>query len=99
MNLRVSIPHLHDFTSSLNGCTIFSSLDLKSAFFQIRVNPDDRPKTCIATPFGNFMYNFMPFGLRNASATFQRLIDHVLRGLPFVYAYICLLYTSPSPRD
>nr|VZI39161.1 unnamed protein product [Spirometra erinaceieuropaei] len=47
-----------------------------------------RPKTAVTTPFGLFEFIRMPFGLRNAAQTFQRSIDHVLRGLPFVYAYI-----------
>nr|VZI03119.1 unnamed protein product [Spirometra erinaceieuropaei] len=49
---------------------------------------EDIPKTVVTTPFGLFDFIRIPFGLRNVAQTFQRSIDHVLRGLPFVYAYI-----------
>jgi cleavage and polyadenylation specificity factor subunit 1 len=49
---------------------------------------DDIPKTAICTPFGLFEYIFMPFGLKNAAQTFQRLMDKLFRHLPFVFVYL-----------
>ena len=58
-------------------------------FYQVLIAPEDREKTTVVTPFGKFMFNVMPFGLRNTPATFQRLMDDVLRdSTNFVLAYI-----------
>ncbi|BHF80779.1 hypothetical protein SprV_0702390700 [Sparganum proliferum] len=85
---RYPVPHLRDFAGAIFGKSVFSKIDLARAFHQIPVAPEDVPKTAVTTPFGLFEFIRMPFGLRNAAQTFQRFIDRVLRGLPFVYAYI-----------
>ncbi len=52
------------------------------------MHPDDIPKTAIITPFGLFELLRLPFVLRNAGSTFQRMMDQVLDGLPFIFVYL-----------
>lgn len=85
---RYPLPHLHDFASGLRGAKIFTKIDLAKAYYQVPVAAADVPKTAVTTPFGLFEFLKMPFGLCNAAQTFQRLMDEVLRGLPFVFDYI-----------
>ena len=97
---RYPIPYLQDFTAQLHGCRFFSKLDLKRAYNQIPVAPEDVHKTAITTPFGLFEAVKLPFGLCNAGQTFQRFIDEVLRGLPACFAYIDdILVSSATIED
>jgi len=85
---RYTCPNLGDFSARLEGCTVFSVLDLRKGYHQVPVREEDVHKTAVITPFGLFEYLRMPFGLRNAAQTFQRLMDEVLAGLPFVFCYL-----------
>ena len=85
---RYTIPRIQDVTSILHGTTIYSKLDLVKAYFQVPMAANDIKKTALCTPFGTFEFLRMPFGLRNATQSFQRLIDNVLGDLNFVFAYL-----------
>jgi Reverse transcriptase (RNA-dependent DNA polymerase) len=94
---RYPLPNIADFSTKLLGCKTFSKLYLIKGYYQVPVEPKDVLKTAIITPFGMFEFLFMPFGLKNAAQTFQRLMDHLLQGLPFVFVYLDdILVASPS---
>ena len=70
-------PNIADLTARLEGCTIFSKLDLHKGFHQIPVRPRDMPKTAVITPFGLWEFIRMPFGMPNAGQSFLRMMDEV----------------------
>ncbi len=76
---KYSLPNMQDLSNGLQGCTIFSKIDLVKGYHQIPVATEDIPKTTIITPFGLFEYLFTPFRLSNAAQTFQRMIQRELR--------------------
>ena len=83
------LPRIDDTLDTLAGSKWFTTLDLISGYWQVEVDPKDQPKTAFSTPDGLFEFNVMPFGLCNAPATFQRLMDMVLAGLQWT---MCLVY-------
>jgi len=85
---RYPVPHIQHLLQRFSGAAVFSKIDLVKAYHQIPVAPDDVKKTAITTPFGLFEYIRMPFGLRNASQSFQRYMDMVFRDIPFVAVYV-----------
>ena len=85
---RYHVPNINSFSAKLANKKCFSKIDLASAYHQIKVHPDDVPKTAITTPFGLYEFNFMPFGLKNAAATFQRFMDKIFRNVDCVFVYL-----------
>jgi hypothetical protein len=85
---RYPVPNMQDLSGRLHGCTIFSKLDLHKGYYQIPMRAADIPKTAIITPFGLWEFTRMPFGLKIAGQTFQRLMDKVGAGLDFVFIYL-----------
>ena len=75
------IPRVDDCLESLAGSVTFTTLDLASGYWQVEVDTADRDKTAFSTQQGHFHFVTMPMGLKDAPATFQRLMDLILRGL------------------
>jgi hypothetical protein len=89
INDRYPIPNITEILDKLGKSMYFSTLDLASGFYQIEMDPRDIPKTAFTVEGGHFEYVRMPFGLKNAPSTFQRVMDNVLKDLQ---GTICLVY-------
>ena len=84
------LPRIDDLLDALHGAKWFSTLDLKSGYWQVPITEQDKAKTAFRTSSGQlFEFNQVPFGLCNAPATFSRLMDRVLAGLHWE---TCLFY-------
>lgn len=87
-NTEHDIYHLSNKEALLKGTNIYSKLDLKSGFWQIKLEQDSRKWTPFVTHNGHYEWNVMPFGLKNAPQIFQRKIDNIFRNDPFIITYI-----------
>lgn len=86
---RFPIPNIEDLLDKLGKSQYFSTLDLASGFHQIKMHKDSIEKTAFSTDNGHYEFLRMPFGLKNAPATFQRMINEVLKDY---INKICLVY-------
>ncbi len=78
---RYPLPNVNQLLDRLHGAKWFTSLDLQSGYHQIRIKEEDVPKTAFTTPFGHYQWKVLSFGLCNAPATFQAVMNGVFQPL------------------
>ena len=92
------LPLINEMLDRLAGSSIFSKIDLKDAYWHLRIAAGDEWKTAFRTRYGLYEYLIMPFGLSNVPSIFMRLMNHVLQSYidKFVVVYFndILVYSS-----
>ena len=81
----VPLPQIY---ARLRGSQIFSTFDLRSGYHHMELSPEARAKSAFVTPLDKFEFTRCPFGLSQAPAYFQRLMNQVIKGLPFAFVYL-----------
>lgn len=84
------LPTFEEIVANLNKQKYYSSIDLNQGYLQMRGKEEDREKTAFVEQSGLYQFNRMPFGLKNAPPTFQRLMDKVLAGLKYNSCFVYL---------
>ena len=90
INNKYPLPLIDPSLEPLCNAKIFTKLDLRNAYHLVRIREGDEWKTAFNTPLGHFEYQVMPFGLSNAPAIFQAMINDILRDMinHFVFVYL-----------
>ena len=84
----VPLPKIDEIYARLRGATIFSALDMTSGYHHMELSEEAKPKSAFITTVDKYQFNRCPFGLAQAPAYFQRLVNKVLMGLSFTFGYL-----------
>ena len=96
------LPNINELFEQLKGAKVFSKLDLRMGYHQIRIREEDIPKTAFRTSYGSYEYTVMSFGLANAPPTFSRIMHYIFNPYTgeFVLVYLDdILVFSKNEED
>nr|GEU61176.1 putative reverse transcriptase domain-containing protein [Tanacetum cinerariifolium] len=99
---RYPLPRIDDLFNRLQGSSVYSKINLRSGYHQLRVRDEDIPKNAFKTRYGHYAFQVMPFGLTNASAVFKDLMNRVYK--PYLDKFIIvfiddILIFSPNKEE
>ncbi|GKC36791.1 putative reverse transcriptase domain-containing protein [Tanacetum coccineum] len=86
MKNRYPLPRIHDLFDQLQGSSVYSKIDIRSGYHQLRVREEDNPKTAFRTRYGHYEFQVMPFGLTNAPVAFMDLMNRMCK--PYLDKFI-----------
>ena len=93
----VPLPKIDEIYARLKGLNIYSTSDMRSGYYHMVLSEKSRPKSAFVSSFGKWEFKRCPFGLVQAPAYFQRLVNKVLSGLTFAFGYLDnILVFSPD---
>ena len=98
---RYPLPHIDDLFDQLHGATVFSNIDLRSGYHQVRIKDEDIFKTTFRTRYGHYEFVIMPFGITNDPAVFMCLMNNIMHKYldKFMVVFIDILIYSKTEEE